>query len=186
MEQNLGVLYEQLTPANVPEPWNKAMSQHSEQHSKIAESSHMQTTEYHSKADEPIAMTIEEDNESDHETTDSELENVFDGIHYPAPHQWEHTYLWLHNFWDPDEAQDYINRRFNWQSTRESLFAFPNLATNFIYSNTYINAGQYDSLQCYIQKSIRDHNAFVQKRLEFRACYSPTESLNHFIVDTMS
>ena len=63
------------------------MSQHLEHNFEIAESSHLQTTEHDSKADEPIAMTIEEDNESDHETMDSESENVFDGIHYPAPHQ---------------------------------------------------------------------------------------------------
>ena len=69
------------------------MSQHLENNSEIAESSHMQTTEYHSKADKPIALTIEEDNELDHETTDSKLEDMFDGIHYPTPHQWEHTYL---------------------------------------------------------------------------------------------
>ena len=80
------------------------MSQHSEYNSKIAESSHSQTTEHDSKADEPIAGTIEEDNESHHETTDSESENVFDGIHYPAPHQWEHTYLHLCSFRDPDKA----------------------------------------------------------------------------------
>ena len=48
------------------------MSQHSECDSKIAESSHLQTMEYHSEADEPIAMTIEEGNELDHETMDSE------------------------------------------------------------------------------------------------------------------
>ena len=51
----------------------QAMSQHSEHVSKIAESSHSQTTEYHSEADEPIALTIEEDNESVHETTDSDV-----------------------------------------------------------------------------------------------------------------
>ena len=73
------------------------MSQHSEQDSEIAESSHTQSMEYISD-DTPIASTIEEDDESDHETTDSELENVFDGIHYPAPHQWEHAYLHLCSF----------------------------------------------------------------------------------------
>ena len=79
------------------------MSQHSEQDSEIAESSHPQSIEIHSD-DAPIALTIEEDNESDHETMDSESENVFDGIHYPAPHQWEHMYLRLHSFQDPDKA----------------------------------------------------------------------------------
>ena len=80
------------------------MSQHLEHDSEIAESSHSQLSEHDSDADEPIAETIEEDNELDHETTDSKSENVFDGIHYPAPHQWEHTYLHLHNFRDPDKA----------------------------------------------------------------------------------
>ena len=69
------------------------MSQHSEQDFEIAESSHMESTDYHSN-DPPIASTIEEDDELDHETT----ENIFDGIHYPAPHQWEHAYLCLHSF----------------------------------------------------------------------------------------
>ena len=131
------------------------MSQHLEHDSKIAESSQPQTMEYDSEADEPIASTIEEGNESDHEITDSESENVFDGIHYPAPCQWEHTYLWLCNFWDPDKAQEYINRRFNPQATRESLLQFPNLASNFIYSNTYINTDHYILLQWYIQSQYK-------------------------------
>ena len=79
------------------------MSQHSEHDSEIAESSHSGSMEYHSD-DPPIASTIVEDNESDHETMSSESENVFDGIHYPAPHQWEHAYLCLHSFQDPDKA----------------------------------------------------------------------------------
>ena len=79
------------------------MSQHLECDSEIAESSHTRSMEYNSD-DAPIASTIVEDNESDHETTDSESENMFDGIHYPAPHQWEHTYLHLHSFRDPDKA----------------------------------------------------------------------------------
>ena len=74
------------------------MSQHLEHDSKIAESSHLQMLDCYTNTNEPIATTIEEDNESDHKTMDSKLENVFDGIHYPAPHQWEHTYLCLHSF----------------------------------------------------------------------------------------
>ena len=74
------------------------MSQHSENNSETAELSHLQMPEHDSDADEPIAETIEEDNELDHETMDSEAENMFDGIYYPAPHQWEHTYLHLHSF----------------------------------------------------------------------------------------
>ena len=74
------------------------MSQHSEHNSEIAESSHLQMSEHYSNADEPIAETIEEGNELDHETMDSKSENMFNGIHYPAPHQWEHTYLCLHLF----------------------------------------------------------------------------------------
>ena len=80
------------------------MSQHLEHISEIAESSLSQIMEYYSGTDEPIALTIEEDNESDHETTDSESEDVFDGIYYPAPCQWEHSYLQFHNFQDPDKA----------------------------------------------------------------------------------
>ena len=115
------------------------MSQHSEHGSEIAESSHSQTSEQYSETDEPIAVTIEEDNELDHETTDSKLENVFDGIHYPAPHQWEHIYLHLCNFRDPDKAREYINRRFNPQTIRKSLSQFPNFASDFINSNTYVD-----------------------------------------------
>ena len=74
------------------------MSQHPEHDSEIAESSHLQSLKQDSEHNAPITKTIEEDNESDHETAASELENVFDGIHYPAPHHWEHAYLCLHNF----------------------------------------------------------------------------------------
>ena len=98
----------------------------------------MESMEYHSE-DPPIASTIEEDNESDHETVDSKSENMFDGIHYPAPHQWEHAYLHHHSFQDPDMAREYINKRFNPQMIRESLHKFPNLASDFIYSNTYVD-----------------------------------------------
>ena len=160
----------------------EAMSQHLEQDSKIAESSHSQTMEHHSEADESMARTIEEDNESDHETTDSKLENVFDGIHYPAPHHWEHAYLHFHNFWDPDKAREYINRRYNPQTISKSLSQFPNFVSNFIYSNTYVDTDRFIILQSYIQKSIWDYNAFVQKWLELRACLLPSESLNPFIV----
>ena len=141
----------------------------------------MQSTEYHSD-DAPIASTIEEDNELDHETMDSKSENVFDGIHYPAPHQWEHAYLHLRSFWDPDKAREYINRRFNPRMISKSLSRFPNLVSNFIYSNTYVNTDWFIILQRYIQKSIWDHNAFVQKWLELRARLLLTESLNPFIV----
>ena len=158
------------------------MSQHSEHDSEIAESSHSQISERYTDTDEPTAKTIVEDNELDHETADSKSENMFDGIHYPAPHQWEHAYLCLHNFWDPDEAWEYINRRFNPQTVRKSLSQFPNFASDFIYSNTYINTDHYIVLQHYIQKSIKDHNAFVQKQLKLRAHLLPSESLNPFIV----
>ena len=104
--------------------------------------------------DPPIASTIEDDDESDHETTDSESENVFDGIHYPAPHQWEHAYLHLRSFQDPDKAQEYINRRFNPQTISKSLSKFPNLASDFIYGNTYTDTDRFIILQRYIQKSI--------------------------------
>ena len=160
----------------------EAMSQHSEHDSEIAESSHPQSLEHDSENDTPIAMTIEGDNELDHETMDSKSENMFDGIHYPAPHQWEHTYLHLHLFWDPDKAREYINRRFNPQAINKSLSQFPNLASNFIYYNTYVNTDRYIVLQCFIQKSIWDYNAFVQKWLELRAHLLPSESLNPFIV----
>ena len=74
------------------------MSQHLEHDSEIAESSQSQILEHDSNINEPIAKTIEEDNELDHKTMNSELENVFNGIHYPAPHQWDHTYLHLCSF----------------------------------------------------------------------------------------
>ena len=158
------------------------MSQHSEHDSKIAELSHLQSSEHDSEHDTPIAETIEEDNESDHETMDSESENVFDGIHDPAPHQWEHTYLCLCNFWDPDEAWEYIYRRFNPQTIRKSLSQFPNYVSDFIYSNTYINTDWYIISPCYIQWSILQRNAFVQRWLELMACLIPPESINPFIV----
>ena len=125
--------------------------------------------EHDSDEDEPIAETIEEDNESDHETMDSKVENVFDGIHYPVPHQWEYACLCLHQFQEPDKAREYINRRFNPQIINKSLSKFPNIASNFIYLNTYVDTDQFIVLQHYIQKSIQDCNAFVQKQLELRA-----------------
>ena len=80
------------------------MSQHLEHDSEIAESSHSQMLELFTNADKPIVTAIEEDNELDHETMDSKLEDMFNGIHYPASYQWEHAYLQLCNFRDPDKV----------------------------------------------------------------------------------
>ena len=58
---------------------------------------------------------------------------------------------------------------FNCQMIHQSLKSFPNLYINFIYSNTYVETHCFDSLECYINKSIQDQDV---KQLEFHARYS--------------
>ena len=128
------------------------MSHNTGQDSEHAESSH-KSTEYHSDTDA---------SESEKASTASD-DDVFASIWYPSPPPVKNFPLcfpkpslcnW--NFKDSDQA---LKRYFNHEMIHQSLKSFPNLYNDFIYSNTYVDIHRFNSLQCYINKSIQDQDA---------------------------
>ena len=103
-------------------------------------------------------------------------EDMFLSIQYPSPylHNWD--------FRDPDRALKYIMKNFNYKTVIKSLRSFPNLSLNLLYYNTFVDTTCYKLLQCYIDKSIYDCNALLQKWLELQARYSLSDNMNPFII----
>ena len=135
-----------------------------EQVSEHAESSH-KNMEYHSDTD---------GSKSEEASTASE-DDVFASIWYPSlppvmnfPLHFPKPYLQNRDFKNSNQALKYIRRYFNHETIPESFKAFPNLAKDFIYANTYVDSYCFNSLQCYIIKSIQDQDA---AQLELHARY---------------
>ena len=150
------------------------MSHSTEQDSRCAESSH-KSTEYHSDTD---------GSELEEASTASD-DDVFTSIQYPSlppvknfPLCFPKPYLHNWDFRDSNQALRYIMRYFNCETIHQSLKSFPSFHTDFIYSNIYMETHHFNSLQCYINKSIQDQNA---KWLELLVRYS-TSTPNPYIV----
>ena len=144
------------------------------------ESSH-NDMEYHS---EPGSTESEE---GSYASTDSE-EDTFLSIWYPSPPPSKKFPLWfpkpyLHNqdFKDSNQALKYITKYFNLEPIHWSVQSFHDLSNDFIYLNTYVDTSWFTLLQRYINKSICDQNAILQRWLELQARYS-TSTLNPYIV----
>ena len=140
--------------------------------------------EYVSKNDESSQNDTEYHSESGSEleegTTASE-EDTFLSIQYPSLPHFPTPYLHNWDSRDSDQALKCITKHFNPESITKSLKSFPDLSHNFISSNTFVDPTQSTLLEHYIQKSILDHNAFVQKQLELQVRYSISD-INHFIL----
>ena len=69
-------------------------------------------------------------------------------LHFSKPylHNWD--------FKDSDQVLRYITKYFNHETIHRSLKSFPDLSTDFIYSNTYMDTHHFSQLQHYINKSI--------------------------------
>ena len=146
-----------------------------EQDFENAESS-QNSTEYHSNMD---------GSESEEASTTSD-DDVFTSIQYPSPPpaknfplHFPKPYLRDWDFRDSDQALKYIKRYFNHKMIHKSLKVFPNLAKDFIYANTYMDSYHFNSLQCYINKSIQDWDAAW---LELHMRYNSTSAPNPYIV----
>ena len=146
------------------------MSYHMEHDSENDESS-QKDTEYHSESG---STKLEEG------STASE-EDTFLSIWYPSPPSFPTPYLHNWDFRDSDQTLEYIMKPFNLESVHNSLKKFPDLSNDFIYSNIYIDSHQFTQLQCYINKSIHNQNAFLQRWLALHARYSTT-GINPFIL----
>ena len=121
------------------------------------------------------------DSKSEEGTTTSE-EDTFLSIWYPSPPNFPKPYLCNWDFRDPDKALKYITMHFNLKTTHKSLKSFPDLSLNFIYSNTFMDPTCFSLLKCYINKSIHDRNALLQKWLELQARYYMSDEINPLII----
>ena len=142
------------------------MSIISEHVSKDKKPSH-EELEYYSKLEEG-STTLEED--------------MFLSIQYPSPPNFPTPYLYNQDFRHPDKVLKYITKYFNLKTIHRSLKSFPDLSLDFIYSNTFVDPTCDSLLQCYINKSICDQNALLQKQLELQARYITSDEINSFII----
>ena len=145
------------------------MSQPLEQDTKAKKSSHAEL-EYHTDSDSELE-----------ESTASE-EDTFLSIWYPSPPHFPTPYLHNWDFGDPAKALKYIMKHFNLEVIHKSVKQFPNLSHDFIYSKTFVDPDFSLLLKCYINKSICDWNALLQKWLELQARYIKSDNINPLII----
>ena len=153
LEWNSGVLYEQLSPAHIPEPWKKQC------HSlaKAKKSSHKE-----------LEYTSNLDSELEEESTTSE-EDTFLSIQYSSPPNFPTPYLCNWDFKNANKALKYILKIFNPKVIHNSLLAFSTLLRDIVYYSTYIDSDHFTQLQNRINKSIYNHNVYHEKQLEHYA-----------------
>ena len=142
------------------------MSQPSEQITDANKSSH-EDLEYYSKSEEG-STTSEED--------------TFLSIQYPSLPNFPTPYLCNRDFLDSERARKYIMKHFNLKHIKEGLRRYPDLSRDILYHNTFVDPDHFDSLQCYINKSIHNHNATFQIWSEHIARYSASDNLNPLLI----
>ena len=91
-------------------------------------------------------------------------------------------YLHKWHFGDPEKALKYITKHFDLDMIHRSVKQFPDLSHDFIYSNTFVDPDHFILLQCDINKSIREHNAYLQKWLELHDRYIASDNINPLII----
>ena len=142
------------------------MSQPLEWSPKAKKSSH-EDSEYYSESE----IKLEEG------STASE-EDMFISIWYPSPPNFPTPYLCNWDFLDSEQARKYIAKHFNIDNIKEGLWCYPDLSKDILYHNTFVDPHHFDSLQCYIHKSIQDCNATLQIWSEHITRYLVSDDLN--------
>ena len=146
------------------------MSQPSEHITEEPQSSH-EESEYNSNLG----------TESEERSTASE-EDTFLSIQYPSPPFFPTPYLCNWDFLDSERALKYIMKHFNLETIHKGLQLYPDVLNDPIYYSTYINVDHFNSLQCYINKSICKCNAILQIWSEHIARYIASDNINPLIV----
>ena len=148
----------------------EAMSQPLEQDSTAKKPSH-----------EDSENNSESETESEEEYTASE-DDMFLSIRFPSLPNCPTPYLRNRDFLDAKRARRYITKHFNLENIREGLWRYPDLSKDVIYHNTFIAPEHFESLQCYITRSIHDRNAALQIWSENIARYLVYSDLNPLLI----
>ena len=180
---------EQLTPANVPEPWIEAMSNTSEYESK--DESSQGDSEYHSgQESEPDRMQII--------LVNREEEFMFLNIWFPMPTPYPHLYIQLKELMttvtttpesydritniarNPHRALGYILYHFNIDRVSRSIWASRPYHLDQVYYSTYVEPSRYRSLLNYYDLTRKQlQNALDQERLELQTKYGQYQNTNN-------
>ena len=145
------------------------MSQPSEQDSMAKQSSQGSETNSKSETELEEGSTASED-------------DVFLSIWFPSPPNFHTPYLRNRDFLDAKRARRYITKHFNLKNIKEGLRHYPDLSQDILYHNTFVDPDHFDSLQCYINKSIHKHNATLQILSEHIARYHRSDNLNPLMI----
>ena len=119
--------------------------------------------------------------ESEEGSTTSE-DDVFLSIRFPSLPNFPTPYLRNWDFLDTEKARRYITKHFNLKNIREGLRRYPDLSKDILYHNTFITTEHFESLQCYITRSIHDCNAALQIWSENIARYLVYTDLNPLLI----
>ena len=133
---------------------------------------------------------IPEANQPSHDNSETESEegsmasedDMFLSIRFPSLPNFHTPYLCNWDFLDAERARKYITKHFNIKNIREGLQCYPDLSKDVIYHNTFIAPEYFESLQCYITKSIHDCNATLQIWSENIARYLVSDELNPLLM----
>ena len=146
------------------------MSQHSEQITRAKKLSH-EDSENNSKPE----------TELEEGSTASE-DDTFLSIRFPSLPNFPTPYLHNWDFLDSERARGYIMKHFNLKNIKEGLQCYPDLSRDILYHNTFVDPDHFDSLQCYISKSIHERNATLQIWSEHIARYHTSDDLNPLLI----
>ena len=144
-----------------------------------------QPSETHPKAKKSSQHDSENNSESETESEEGSMaseDDTFLSIQFPSPPNFHPPYLRNRDFLDNERARRYITKHFNIENIREGLQHYPDLPKDVIYHNTFITPEHFESLQCYIDKSIHDCNAAFQIWSEHIARYLVSDELNPLLI----
>ena len=119
----------------------------------------------------------ESETELEEGSTASE-DDTFLSIWFPSPPNFPTPYLRNQNFLDSKRARKYITKHFSLNNIKVRLQRYPDLTRDILYHNTFVVPDHFNSLQCYIHKSICEHNAALQMWSEHISKYIASDNLN--------
>ena len=120
---------------------------------------------------------IDSETKSEEGSTASE-DDSFLSILFPSPPNFHTPNLRNRDFLDAERARKYIMKHFNLENIREGLQRYPDLSKDVIYHNTFVAPEHFESLSCYITKTIHERNAALQIWSEHIARYLVSDNLN--------